>query len=588
MSNYIIEVANCHGGDIDYLFSLINEFERFDGHGIKFQPLAPGKIATPDFEWFPVYEKLYFSPDNWKAIITEASKTKMVWLDLFDTYGTEILIQNKREIAGIKLQSSILYNYEVLNALSEIDCSNLMLIVNISGIELDSITERLKYFYEKIKPKEILLEVGFQAYPTKLADSGLNKILILKSKFSNRIVFADHIEGKLEDAIRLPLIAHLMGADVIEKHVFHSTLPTEYDHFSAIDHERYEEFTEAVEVYHSLSERPFINHKEIKYLENSIQVPITNKTLKRGQGVSLLQDFSFRRSGKKGLSVKEIEDLIQEFHILNSDVDRDKPLQKEHFKKATIGTIIAGRLKSSRLKRKAVLKIGNLPSIERCIKNTLDFNHVNHTVLATSDNEEDKELENFTFADGVLFYTGHPEDVMQRYLKVVEDLKIDVFIRVTADMPYVSEEIVDILLKSHFQSGADYTAAKEASVGTSVEIINTQALKKVKEYFPSANYSEYMTWYFRNNLDHFKINFVELPQEMVRDYRLTLDYEEDLKMFNELQSKLDEKNLEGTLQNVFQVLDNHPEIARINNHISLTYKTDKSLIETLNRETRIS
>ena len=588
MSNYIIEVANCHGGNIDYLFSLIKEFERFNGHGMKFQPLDPNKIATPDFEWFPVYERLYFTPENWNEIIKEASKTKKVWLDLFDTYGTEILEQNIEDIAGIKLQASILYNYNVLNALSKVDCSNLMLIVNISGIDLNSIAERLSYYKEKLKPKEILLEVGFQAYPTKLADSGLNKIQILKSKFSNRLVFADHIEGKLEDAIRLPLIANLFGADVIEKHVLHSNLPTEFDYFSAIDHNRYEELIKAIEVYHSLKGMPFINQKEIEYLENSIQVPIANRTLKKGEGISLLQDFSFRRSGKKGLRVKEIETLIREYHILSSDVESNQPLQKENFKKATIATIIAGRLKSSRLKRKAVLEIGNLSSIERCIKNTLDFNHVNHTILATSDNEEDKELENYTYAEDVLFYRGHPEDVMQRYLDVVEDLKIDVFIRVTADMPYVSEEIVEILLNSHFESGADYTAAKEASVGTSVEVINAQALKKIKEHFPSADYSEYMTWYFRNNPEHFKLNFVELPQEMVRDYRLTIDYEEDLKMFNELQAKLDEKKLDSTLQNIFQILDNHPEINKLNSHIGLVYKTDKSLIETLDKETKIN
>jgi N,N'-diacetyllegionaminate synthase len=47
-----------------------------------------------------------------------------------------------------------------------------------------------------------------------------------------------------------------------------------------------------------------------------------------------------------------------------------------------------------------------------------------------------------------------------------------------------------------------------------------------------------MTWYFRNNPDHFKLNIVSLPEAYVRNYRLTLDYAEDLEMFEALFSKL--------------------------------------------------
>ena len=131
---YIIEVANTHGGDKKYLLGLIQEFVNFKGHGIKFQPLHPDRIATSDFEWFNVYQELLFNPEEWHEIITEAKKTKLVWLDLFDTYGVEILNQNLKSIHGIKLQASILYNEEVIKALEQTDCSKLKLIVNITKL----------------------------------------------------------------------------------------------------------------------------------------------------------------------------------------------------------------------------------------------------------------------------------------------------------------------------------------------------------------------------------------------------------------------------------------------------------------------
>jgi len=40
-----------------------------------------------------------------------------------------------------------------------------------------------------------------------------------------------------------------------------------------------------------------------------------------------------------------------------------------------------------------------------------------------------------------------------------------------------------------------------------------------------------MTWYFQKNPEYFKLNYVTLPDELIRDYRVTHDYPEDLSMF---------------------------------------------------------
>ncbi len=262
-------------------------------------------------------------------------------------------------------------------------------------------------------------------------------------------------------------------------------------------------------------------------------------------------------------------------------------MKKEDFKKANIAAIIACRLKSSRLPKKAILKIGEMTSIELCIKNTLKINNIKNVILATSDNKQDLELSKYTYDDSVIFHQGDAEDVTRRYLDIINELKIDVFIRITGDMPYVSADIADYLLIKHFEMGADYTVALESSIGTSVEIINTSALKKVKKYFPNAEYSEYMTWYFQNNPEHFNLNFVDLPQEWVRDYRLTLDYQEDLDMFNHIEKHFKFNNLDYSILELYKFLDKNPKISELNNHLSLVYKTDQELINLLNKKTKI-
>ena len=95
-----------------------------------------------------------------------------------------------------------------------------------------------------------------------------------------------------------------------------------------------------------------------------------------------------------------------------------------------------------------------------------------------------------------------------------------------------------------------------------------------------------MTWYVLNNKEHFKVNDVYLPSHLVRNYRLTLDYKEDLMMFNILYKKLSEKGLNINLQNIFKVLDKNKKISKINIKKKLIFKTNKKLINYLNKKTK--
>lgn len=254
-----------------------------------------------------------------------------------------------------------------------------------------------------------------------------------------------------------------------------------------------------------------------------------------------------------------------------------------------VASIIAVRLKSERFLEKAKRKIGNYSSIEFCIKNTLKIKESNLTILATSSNEQDAELSNYLYdSSKVIFHKGDADDVVDRYLKAIEKYKIDVFFRITGDTPFVSSDIATYLFQRHLDSGADYTVGKSATIGTNLEIINSEALRKVKKYFPSANYSEYMTWYFQNNPEYFDLNFVDLPKKWVRDYRLTLDYQEDLELFNQIENHFVSNKIEYSIDKLYEFLDANPELSKINKHITQAYQTDQKLIDILNRVTKIN
>jgi len=582
----IIELANTHGGDFSYLSSLIDAFEPYQQHyGIKFQPLSPDTLATPDFEWYPVYQTLYFNSEQWREIIHKASTTKDVWIDIFDRYGVTIVKENLSLIHGIKFQSSVLFNDEVIDALSELDLSEHRLILNIAAQSIDQIEERISMIQQLLKPKEILLEIGFQAYPTALGDSGISKIQTIKNKFNLALVFADHLDGKSQDSIYLPIFAFLAGADIIEKHVMLGDRETKYDHFSSQTPEAFEVFTNTLLQYCEAMQAPFINDREIAYLEKTVMIPVVKNNRTPGDLIDLNSDLYFRRSGKKGLTLAQIKEQQSAMKVLSNNKLPNETLTDTDFSKARIGAIVACRMKSSRLKEKALLTIGALSSVEFCLSRALRFQHIDKVVLATSTDPQDAILSDYTYNDQVGFYRGHPEDVMQRYIDVCDEYSLDVVVRITADMPFVDDAICSFLLESHFNTGADYTVGTEAAIGVNLEIFNVSCLKRIKAHFPSAEYSEYMTWYFQNNPEHVRINKVDLPSIFVRPYRLTLDYQEDLELFNHVHRAFENESY--TLIDVINYLDKNQEIAAINSHLTLKYKTDQALIDLLNEKTKI-
>jgi spore coat polysaccharide biosynthesis protein SpsF (cytidylyltransferase family)/sialic acid synthase SpsE len=604
MNPYIIlEIANTHAGDKNYVFNLLEEYSAYkQNFGIKFQPFKYDEIAREDYEWYPVYQTLFFDESTWNQIINKAAETKGVWLDVSNSYSVKILRENAQHVKGIKFQASILDNILLIKELKTVDFSDKTIIINVASLTLEQIEGHLNFIRNSLKAKSIVLQIGFQDYPTQLIHSGISKINTIKDKFKLPISFADHIDGTHQDAIDLPVLAVLMGAEIIEKHVMCSGEKAKYDHFSSVVPDAFKNLVEKIHdpslstkkqeyltKYKELMNQPFVNDREMEYYRKTAMKPTLCRDMQKGQIVSLEYDVNYKRTKEDGLDIESIKKLNASYHVLNSAKKDGEVLKETDFKKAKIASIIACRLKSSRLPQKAILKVNKeLSSVELCIKNSMLFKNVDITILATSTSEEDDALKNYTYKKEVIFHKGDPDDVIQRYLDIINKLDIDVFVRITADMPYVSEEIVEFMLNSHFETGADYTACKKAAIGQGVQILNASALRKVREYFPVSDYSEYMNAYIFNNPSLFKINEIDLPKEWIRDYRLTLDYPQDLELIKKIEEHFETSGKPYNINNLFEYLDNNPAVAAINKNCSLIYKVDPQLMETIKKKTTLN
>ena len=584
----LCEIANAHGGEKTNIENLISTFGALDylRKGIKFQIFKPEKIALEDYEWFSTYKELYFEKSSWSSFIKLAKKNGDVWIDIFDTYGVDVLNENLLHIYGLKLQSSVLLNIEVLERLRRVDLANKHLIINISGYELSEIYSITETFL-KICPN-LILQIGFQTYPTAIESTGLQKIAVIKTAFPEiPLCMADHVDANTEAALEIPVYASLLGCNYIEKHFCISRKDAKYDGFSALEVDQMRKVCESLQNAYRASHGKFVSVDEEQYLKKTIQVPVLKREVLAGSLLSP-SDFIYRRTAQQGMNDSEIKHYQMKKMILRNNKYKNSTVLQEDYRPASIAAIVAGRMKSSRLANKTILPIKGVSSIERCLEQCLGISGVNQVILATSDLESDSILEKYILGGRAKFWKGHPDDVISRYLGACANFGVDVVVRVTADCPIVLPEIIEYLLEKHFESGADYTAAEECSVGTSGEIINVDALKIIANHFGNAKFSEYMTWYFRNNPEHFKLNIVSLPKAYIRDYRLTLDYAEDLEMFDALFSKLMCTNGVQNAQEIFSVLDANPDIVKINSHLTLKYKTDSQLISLLDCETKMN
>ncbi len=589
MSYVILEVANTHGGNKDYLKSLLDRYSEFNKikKGIKFQIFSPEGICTTNHKNRKLFEKFYFDSSEWNEIISYSSDYD-IWLDIFDNYSLEILTQNLDKIHGIKLQTSVLENYTVCQRLCELNLSNLEIALNIAGREIEDIKEILDFFKKKLNSKKIYLEVGFQNYPTKILDLGFSKIKEIKKHFDNDIILADHIDGSSDKSIWFPLLVFTLGVKIFEKHVMLND-KTKYDHYSSLLPEQFKDFCDNLYLVSQLSYQPLISDDEINYLNDTLMVPVLNQNVNKGDFFSL-NNIDFKRSNTPGLTSKNLLNYIGSKNFLkwNKKKLNDSSVEIKDLKELKIGVIVVARMKSSRLKNKALLKINQTESLGWCIERCKAFAMVDTVILATSNLEEDQVLEKIAKNHSVEYFQGSAENVIIRNIEAAKLYGLDVIIRVTGDNPLVSPEVSEIILNDFIESGADYCAPKKFTLGTAVEIFTYKSLTDIYEKFKSGKHSEYLTWYYQNNQDYFNVKLTEIPKKFISDFRLTLDYQEDFDLINSMSEMINIQNPNYPLEKIISFLEKNKKISMINSLHNQVYKSDENLISVLNRETKIN
>lgn len=221
------------------------------------------------------------------------------------------------------------------------------------------------------------------------------------------------------------------------------------------------------------------------------------------------------------------------------------------------------RDKATRLPGKVMREFHGRRAIEHLIDRLKLSRQADLVVMTTSVNPGDDNLAALAAQNGIEVFRGSEEDKLRRYLDAAAHFGVDFFAVVDGDDLFADATFVDQIIADWRATQADFIIVDKLPVGGTAFGVPTQAMRKVVE-LKDENDTEVWGGYFTQT-GLFNCHFLE-PQDPVLakpQYRMTLDYNEDLEFFVKVFDEL----YTGTpipFRAIIDLLDRRPDIVAIN------------------------
>lgn len=119
--------------------------------------------------------------------------------------------------------------------------------------------------------------------------------------------------------------------------------------------------------------------------------------------------------------------------------------------KARIVCIVQARMGSVRLPGKSMMPLAGKPLVERVIRRIKDVPILDDVVLVTSELPENDVLFELALSLGVPVIRGDEENLASRYVSAIEELDIDVVVRIPADNYLTESWAVNLIVEEHLK-----------------------------------------------------------------------------------------------------------------------------------------
>jgi N,N'-diacetyllegionaminate synthase len=236
MIEIVAEAANGHEGDPQRMRLLIALAAAAGADAVKFQMVFSAEIFTRDHPLYERFRSEEVADQEWAAAVATAHDAGcQLFVDVFGPRSAALAEQIGAD--AIKIHATDVTNHALLETVAGL--SGGRVVLGIGGAFRDEIADALGL----LAGKQVILLHGFQAYPTRIEDNQIARMLDLRACFPGFPVgFADHVPLGDPRGMWLPATAVGAGATMIEKHLTLAAALRGADHEAALGPDEFADF----------------------------------------------------------------------------------------------------------------------------------------------------------------------------------------------------------------------------------------------------------------------------------------------------------------------------------------------------------
>jgi len=233
--------------------------------------------------------------------------------------------------------------------------------------------------------------------------------------------------------------------------------------------------------------------------------------------------------------------------------------------------IIQARMSSTRLPGKVLLPLGARPVLGHVVARCKSVS--GRVVVATSREREDDAIARWCASNATSCVRGSRDDVLQRFIDVLDEHPADAGVRVTADCPLLDPEVLRAVRDAVSEGRADYASVRPPwplglpSEGFRAAALRDAAARTSTRISADLPAREHVTLYLYRHPERYRVEGVALEHGFDEPLpRLTLDEPDDYALLRLVVSRFPSDH-EPTRRELAALFHRDPELRRVNAHV---------------------
>lgn len=229
--------------------------------------------------------------------------------------------------------------------------------------------------------------------------------------------------------------------------------------------------------------------------------------------------------------------------------------------------VLQARCSSSRFPKKILAPLGGKPMVLRQLERALRASRLDAVLVATSEDSSDDDVQALCAGRGIPCFRGSLDDVLDRVYRAARQWAPDHVVRLTGDCPLLDPDVLDAVVGFHLGGMYDYTSNTLTPTfpdGLDVEVVRFSCLEAAWREAVLPSEREHVTPFLYKHPERFRLGDFRRTGESLAGLRWTVDEPEDLVFVEKIFLALYPGKPDFSYGDVLDVLQEHPEWAKIN------------------------